>query len=66
MPLLWVDASVVFRGLDLDHEESGYKQGCTKEKVSQCKKVLEERREHRKIPWEPRRQSGVCAWRPPG
>lgn len=66
MPLLWVDANVVFRGLDLDDEESGYKQECTKEKVSQYRRVLKETREHRKIPWEPRGQSGVCALRPPG
>lgn len=47
MPILWIDAGVVFR--DLGHEESGSERECTKEKLSQCKRVLEEKREPRQV-----------------
>lgn len=51
MLVLWVDAGVVLGGLG--HEESGRELECAKEKVSQCKRMLEERREHRKVSWGP-------------
>lgn len=64
MPLLWVDARVVLRGLKW--EEPDREGECTKEGGSQCQRRLEERREHGKVSWEPREQSHVGIWSPRG
>lgn len=63
-PSLWVDASVVFRGLK--EEDPGGEWKYAKERGSQCKRMSEERREHGKGSREPRGQSRVGMWRLPG
>lgn len=58
MPLWWVDASVVFRGLDMKNPAGSEGEG-TKEKASWCQRRSEGRRDSRKVSWEPRGQSCV-------